>query len=401
MNNKRKWLLGTIGLLIVTNIVTFAVSSRISLSLPNGKVIIGRQQYNDILQFQKLFYVKDILYNYYDGKIDDNVLVEGAIKGMTDSLNDPYTVFMNAKEYEDFSTQTEGSYVGLGIQVGVKDDRIVVIAPFDNSPAKKAGILTGDIIEKVNGIDVSGKELERAVSMMRGEENTSVNVTIFREGKGDIDYDIKRQKIDLVTVKGEMLKDNIGYIQISMFDEHTSKAFSDKIKELDKKGMKSLIIDLRGNPGGLLDECIDVVSNFLPKGKQIVSTIDKYNNEKKYESKGGDFIGLPLAVLTDGGTASASEIVSGAVRDYNIGTLIGTKTFGKGVVQTILDTEDGTALKVTISKYYTPNGENIHGIGIKPDIEIEYPEELREKPYTRSGDTQLNKAIEVIKAEME
>lgn len=398
MTSKKKWIIGTVAALIITNGLTFYASSKLSFVLPNGKAI-GGEQYSDISKFEKMFMVRNQLYKYYDGKIDDNALVEGAIKGMTSALQDPYTVFMNKKEFDSFNTQTEGTYTGLGLQVGVKDNKIVVIAPFEDSPAKKAGILAGDVIDKVNGVDVTGQDLEKAVGMMKGDKGTSVSLTLTREGKGDFDVKVNREQIEMVTVTGEMLQNNIGYIRISMFDENTAKNFNKKLKELQGKGMKGLVLDLRGNPGGLLNECVDVVSNFIPKGKTIVSTIDKYKNEKKYDSKGGAAINLPLVVLTDEGTASASEIVSGAVRDYKLGTLIGKKTFGKGVVQTILDTGNGTALKVTISKYYTPNGENIHGTGIKPDIEVELPKSVAEK-YDRSLDPQFNKAIEVIKDKM-
>ena len=205
----------------------------------------------------------------------------------------------------------------------------------------------------------TGKDLEKAVSMMKGKENEAVTLTINRKDKGSFEVSMKRAKIDLVTVKGEMLESNIGYIQLTMFDENTAKNFENKLAELQSKGMKSLILDLRGNPGGLLDQCVDITSNFVPKGKVIAYTIDKDKKRKDYNSKGGIAIGMPLTVLTDEGTASASEIFSGAVRDYKVGTLVGEKTFGKGVVQTMLyrsidGFDDGTALKVTISKYYTP-----------------------------------------------
>jgi len=402
---KSKLIIWIIVLLIITNAITLLVSTQISLRTPNGKVIIGRDAYDQVLKFQKLFLVRNKLYEYYDGKISDDVLVEGAIKGMTNSLEDPYTVFMNKKEFLDFNTQTEGAYTGLGLQVGVKEDNIVVIAPFDASPAKEAGVLSGDIIEKVNGTDVSGKELEKAVSMMKGKENESVTLTLNRKGKGSFDLSMKRAKIELITVKGEMLEDNIGYIQLTMFDEHTSDNFQKKLSELQSKGMKSLIVDLRGNPGGLLNECVDVTSNFVPKGKVITYTIDKDEKRKDYNSIGGSAIGMPLTVLTDEGTASASEIFSGAVRDYKVGTLVGEKTFGKGVVQTMLYTsaegfDDGTALKVTISKYYTPVGENIHHIGIKPEINVVYPQELKEKTYDRKLDPQFKKALEIAKGKI-
>ncbi|MCB2358960.1 S41 family peptidase [Clostridium estertheticum] len=397
---KKKRIIWIVVLLIITNCITLFVSNQISLGTPNGKVIIARDDYEQVLKFQKLFLVRNKLYQYYDGKISDDVLVEGAIKGMTNSLNDPYTVFMNKKEYTDFNTQTEGAYTGLGLQVGVKDDNIVVISTFDDSPAKKAGIISGDIIKKVNSTEVTGKELEKAVAMMKGKEGGAVTLTLSRKGKANLNVNMKRANIDLVTVKGEMLANKIGYIQLTMFDEHTAANFNKKLEELQSKGMKSLIIDERGNPGGLLDQVVDLTSNFVPKGKNIVYTIDKNKKKIEYKSKGGIAIGMPLTVLTDSGSASASEIFAGAIRDYKVGTLVGEKTFGKGIVQTMLSGSnsgfnDGTALKVTISKYYTPNGENIQHIGIKPGVAVVYPQALKEKVYNRALDPQFKKALEI------
>lgn len=399
LNKKKKWIAWTVAIVLVTNILTYYGTKRLSLVLPNGK-IIGAQQYSDASKFQKLFDVRNLLYKLYDGNIDDNTLVEGAIKGMAASLNDPYTVFMNQKEYENFSSQTEGSYSGVGIQIEVKDNNIVVLSTFEGSPAKKAGVLPGDIIEKVNDTDVNGKEYDKAVTMMKGAKGTDVSITVLRNSKDTYTYKMKRDTIALETVSGEMLAGNIAYIKLSMFDENTGKNFNKKLTELQSQGAKGLILDLRQNPGGLLTTCVEVASNFIPKDKVIVSTIDKNNNKQEYASKGGNAIGLPLVVLTDGNTASASEIVSGAVRDYKIGTLVGEKTFGKGVVQTLVDTGDGTALKVTMAKYYTPNGENIQKKGIQPDITVKYPENLLSQPYNRSTDPQFNKALETIKGKL-
>lgn len=396
MNSKKKWIIWTVVIVLLTNVVTFYGTGKINVYKHDGKVEVSKKEHEDYSKFKKLYDIKDTLYKFYDGKIDDAVLVQGAVKGMTTALNDPYTVFMDKKEYTDFSSQTEGNYSGLGIQVKVKDNAIVIVATFDDSPAKKAGLLSEDVIAKVDGKDVNGKELDKAITMMKGIDGTEVKLSIFRQDKGLFDVKLKRAKISMVTVKGEMLSDKIGYIQITMFDEKTSKNFDKKLKELKGKGMKSLVLDLRGNPGGVLDECVNVVSNFIPKGKPIVSTINKYKEKREYPSKGGSAIGMPLVLLVDEGSASASEIVSGAVRDYKVGTLVGKKTFGKGVVQTILETGEGTALKVTISKYYTPSGENIHGKGINPDVDVEIPKELLEKEYDRSKDPQFIKAMEII-----
>lgn len=405
MKNKKRWIIWTIVIILATNICTFYGSKLISINLPNGDVVIRRQEYDEIMKFQKLFVVRNRLYDYYDGKIDDTALVDGAVKGMTSALNDPYTVYMDSKEYKSFSEQMQGNFYGIGVQVSADEasNKIVIADVIDGSPAKSAGILPNDDIVKVNGKEVTGKELDKAVSMMRGAEGTTVTVTFYRKGVGNFDKTLKRAKINSLNVTGEMLKgsNGIGLIRVTEFDENTSDAFSKTLKNLKEQGAKGLIIDLRDNPGGLLDQCVDMVSNFIQKDKVIVSTIDKYNNKKSYNSKGGIAIGTPLVILVDGGTASASEIFSGAIRDYKLGTIIGTKTFGKGIVQSILDRKiegfgDGTALKVTVSKYYTPNGENIHKIGIKPDIEVTYPEELLKQAYDRNKDPQFKKALEVI-----
>lgn len=398
-----KWIAIVAAILIVTNFAAFFVGTKAAMAIPgmgvsNKDIAKSLEGISDVSKFKKLFQVRDILYKLYDGEINEDTLVEGAIKGMTNSLNDPYTVFMNKKEFSSFNERNEGNYVGVGLQVAAKDEDIVVIAVFNDSPAEKAGIKPGDKIKKVAGTDVGGKDLEKAVALMKnGKAKEKVDMTLYREGKGLYNTEVYRDTIVMQTVAGEMIDGNIGYIQISMFDEHTGDAFTKKLQELKDTGAKGIILDLRQNPGGLLKECINVVSNFVEKDKVITSTIDKYNKETKYNSKGGIAIGMPLVVLTDENTASASEIVAGAVRDYDIGTLIGSTTFGKGVVQTVLGMDEGTGLKVTISKYYTPNGENIHKKGIAPHIEVTIPKEIQEKGLTRSNDPQFNKALEVIK----
>ncbi|MCD3244911.1 S41 family peptidase [Clostridium botulinum C] len=397
-SNRRMWWLILALILILTNFITYILGTRLPIK---GTRRISERTYEEIVKFEKLFIVKSNLDRFYDGKVNEKDLIDGAVKGMTDSLKDPYTVYMNEKEYKDFSTQTGGNYVGVGIQIGIKNDKVVVVSTFEDSPAKKAGILTKDVIEKVDGERVIAKEYDKAVNKMKGKKGSYVTLTITREGKGTFDVKIKREEIILTSSKGEMLSNNIGYVQISVFDEHTFDQFKNAVNNLKKSGMKGMILDLRQNPGGWLTQAVDITSQFIPKNKVLVSTEDKYKNKEEYKSKGGDLIGMPLVVLIDGGTASASEVFSGAIRDYGIGTLIGENSFGKGIVQSVLYERkfgfgDGTALKVTTSKYYTPKGENIHHKGIKPDIEIKYPEELLKKPYDRKNDPQFNKALEVI-----
>lgn len=387
MKNKKKWISVTVVLLIVTNLITAVIFSGGYFFVPKS---------SDIAQFKKLFLVKEILDKKYDGEIDQDKLVEYAIKGMTSTL-DPYTVFMNKEEFEEFTNQIQGEkYIGLGIQIAAKDDKIVIITAFDKSPAKEAGLLSGDVIQKVNDIPVAAEDLEKAVSMMKGELGRKVKLTIYREGKGSFDVDLKAAEIEMQTVSGEMISDDVGYIKISMFDENTDENFNNKLKELEGKGMKGLILDLRDNPGGDLQVCVNIASNFIAKDSVVVYTVEKDKTRTDYKSKGGLAIGMPLVILTNGGTASASEVVSGAIKDYNAGVLIGEKTFGKGVVQTMYNTGDGTALKVTIAKYYTPKGTNIHHIGIEPDIEVKYPENLKEEIYDRTKDPQFKAALDKI-----
>lgn len=405
MNNKKsRWKSITIivAILIITNVATFLLANLVSFDMPNGKVLVSRHTYNNILSFEKLYTIKDKLDKYYLNDYDMKKVIDGAAKGMVEAVGDPYTTYMNADDFKDFYSQTEGNYVGLGIQVGVKDDKITVITVFDNSPAEKVGILSGDVIGSVNGTVMKGSDLQNAISMMKGEEGGEVQLTMYRESKGNFEVKAIREKIEMVTVKSEMIDDEVGFIQVTMFDENTSKNFKTALETLKKAGMKSLVLDLRGNPGGLLDQTVDMASQFIEKGKNIVYTEDKYGKRKDYDSTGGIAEGLPLTILTDKGSASASEIFTGAIKDYELGTIVGTTTFGKGVVQTtfyrtIDGFSDGTGLKVTISKYYTPNGQNIHGIGIEPNVIVEYPEELALVTYDRNNDPQFAKALQIAK----
>lgn len=353
-----------------------------------------------VKQYKELFEIREELYRYYDGNIDEEKLVEGAIKGMTMALGDPYTYYMNKDEFAAFMEQNSGEYMGVGIQVGTEDDNMIVIEPLEGGPSYNAGVKKGDIIKAVNDVPVTAKDMDKAVSMMKGKDKAEVKLTLEREGTGTIDVKVNRDVVKTINVKGEMIDNNVGYIKVKAFEENVANDFKLKLEELQGQGMKGLILDLRGNPGGYMSECVDLVSNFVPKGEVIVSTTDKYGNSEKSLSKGGIAQGTPLVVLIDKESASASEIVAGAVRDYKVGTIVGVTTFGKGIVQMPVKQDDGAALKVTISKYYTPNGENIHGTGIKPNVEIEYPKELKAKEYDRAIDPQFEKAMETINSKI-
>lgn len=360
------------------------------------KNLVTDEEYAFVKEYGKLIYVKDLVNEYYVDKIDQDKLLEGALKGMVSNAGDRYTYYMTKKEYDDLMTQTTGSYAGLGIYLDEKDGRILVVAPIEDSPAEKAGIKSGDLILKINDKEVLATDMDKAVSMMKGKEGIKVKLTVYRKGTGNIDFNLTTAKITLKTVKSEMLDSNIGYIRITTFDENTANEFNKALEGLESKNMKGLIIDLRDNPGGLLDTSTQVADKLVGKG-DIVYTINNQGQKEEWKSDANK-INVPLVLLVNGGSASASEIVSGAVRDYKAGTLIGTKTFGKGLVQTIIGLKDGSGVKVTIAKYYTPSGECIQGKGITPDIVLDLPEKDKNRELTHAEDIQLQKAIEVIKS---
>ncbi|WP_294098842.1 S41 family peptidase [Proteiniclasticum sp.] len=357
--------------------------------LPDG----GGSSTNDS-SFDKLFEVKDVLHQQYYQDIDDEALLEGAIKGMVDAVGDPYTVFFNQEEYQEFQDDGQGNYVGIGVMVGIKEDKIVVITPFEGSPAYEAGIRAGDFILKVEGVEYKGSEMDKAVSVIKGEEGKPVTLTISQNGV-EKDVTIVRASITLVNVQSEMVAGNIGHVTMLQFTNNTAKQVREAMEELKAQGAEGYILDLRGNPGGYLDEAVDTASLFVEKGKTVLYTLDKAQQKREYLSKGGDFIGAPLVVLLDEGSASASEVVAGALKDYKAATIVGQKSFGKGIVQMVFNVGNKEGVKVTVSSYYSPNGINIHGEGILPDVEVQLPEGV-EAPLTIDNDTQLQKAVEIL-----
>ena len=357
--------------------------------LPGG----GGSSTNDG-SFDKLFEVKDVLHQQYYQDIGDEALLEGAIKGMVDAVGDPYTVFYNQEEYQEFQDDGQGNYVGIGVMVGIKEDKIVVITPFEGSPAYEAGIRAGDFILKVEGVEYKGSEMDKAVSVIKGEEGKPVTLTISQNGI-EKEVTIVRASITLVNVQSEMVAGNIGHVTMLQFTNNTAKQVREAMEELKAQGAEGYILDLRGNPGGYLDEAVDTASLFVEKGKTVLYTLDKAQQKREYLSKGGDFIGAPLVVLLDEGSASASEVVAGALKDYKAATIVGQKSFGKGIVQMVFNVGNKEGVKVTVSSYYSPNGINIHGEGILPDVEVQLREGV-EAPLTIDNDTQLQKAVEIL-----
>ncbi|SEF60112.1 carboxyl-terminal processing protease [Caloramator fervidus] len=386
--------------LIVTNLITAVAVSVLPIPFFGGKRIVSKVEYDFLKKYEKMFRVENIVTNSYVDKqnIDEKKMIDGAITGMVDAIGDPYTVYLDKKQFEELLTQTRGTYGGVGIVVGEKDGKLTVVAPIEGSPAEKAGIRSGDIILKVDGKEITARDIDKAVTMMRGKEGTKVVLTIYREGKGVKNYELIRDVIVLKTVKNKVLSDNIGYIRISSFDENTFKEFENAIDELQKKNIKGLVLDLRDNPGGLLEASVNIADMLLPQGT-IVYTIDN-NGKKEVWKSDSKNIGIPLVVLVNEGSASASEILAGAIRDFKAGTLIGTKTFGKGLVQNVIDLKDGTGVKVTIARYYTPKGECIQGKGIIPDIIYDMPKELKDKEVSIDNDPQIKKALEILKSKI-
>ena len=348
------------------------------------------------------------LYNtiddYYLNEIDNNKIQDGIYKGMVDSLGDQYTVYYTADEYKQFTTASSGTYCGIGVAVSqnVTTGAITIVKTFKKGSGAEEGMLPGDVIYKVAGKKIEGLELSKVVSQIKGEEGTFVKVTVLRNGK-EIEFNLERRQLEIDTVTYRMEEKDgkkIGYIAVSEFDEVTASQFKSALKDLEKEGMQGLVIDLRDNPGGLLDVTCEMLDRMIKKGI-LVYTVDK--NGKRVDEEATDNLSFdkPVAILVNGNSASASEVFSGAMKDYKVATLVGTNTFGKGIVQSIVPFEDGTAMKVTVSKYYTPNGANIHGTGIKPDVVVELNKEaLKDGKLDRKEDNQLDKALDVVVKKM-
>ena len=392
MINKRAAIFWAIILVIVTAFGTFVVTNTIAISLGN-KVVIAQKDFEAIKSMDKLMGLKEYIKSNYVEGAEDNKLIEGAIKGMFESLGDPYSVYMTKEEFKNFNETTKGSYGGIGVIVSRSEDGYVtVVAPIEDTPGEKAGLKTNDKIIKVDDKDIVGIDLEEAVALMKGKKGTKVTLTVMRDNVREPKiFEITREEIILKTVKSNMMENSIGYIRITMFDEDTGSEFKKALKELTSQNMKGLILDLRQNPGGFINQCVDVADELLDEGL-VVYTEDNAKKREDYKSGKGK-LEVPFVVLIDEGSASASEIVSGAVKDRKAGLLIGVKTFGKGLVQSIEQLKDGSGIKLTTQKYYTPNGISINKIGIQPDIEVKAPEPEEGQNPEDVKDVQMERAV--------
>ncbi|WP_018591914.1 S41 family peptidase [Terrisporobacter glycolicus] len=382
MISKKRALIYSIILVIVTIIGT----TMFQITLGN-KVIISKDLYESYAKYNKLLGLEELIQEGYYKEVSGNNLVDGALKGLFEGLNDPYSQYYTADEFESLKEQTSGSFVGIGVYIGVnpENNKLTIISPIEGSPADKAGIKSGDIVLKVDGESVETKKIDDVIKHIKGKENTNVSLTVQRNAE-ELSFDIKRETIVTKSVSNEVMDNNIGYLRIKSFDENTYKEFKENLSALESKGVKGLVIDLRDNPGGLLDVCVDIADDLIGKGT-IVYTKDNTGNKEYYKSDDKQ-VDMPIAVLINGGSASASEILTAALVDNNKAIAIGETSFGKGLVQSVKGLKDGTGYKLTTAQYFTPNGDYINGKGITPKIK------------ETNENQQLKSALEYIKKEI-
>lgn len=386
------------GALIAVFCIVFAMGMRMKIS-QNSEAgeETGKSLTTQSNQVQsKLGLLESYIRGYYLEEVDEDALEDYLYYGLVAGLGDPYAAYYNEEETQSMLDSSSGSYCGIGavFSQNMITGVITVSRVYEGFPSYEAGILPEDILIRVEDEDVTGQDLTNVVTKIKGEEGTEVTITMLR-GEEEIDFTMERRVIEVPTVEHKMLADDVGYIMISEFDGVTDAQFHDALTDLQAQGVKSLIIDLRNNGGGSVDAVCAIADELLAEGP-IVFT--EYKDEERTErSSDAACVDLPMAVLMNGNSASASEILAGALQDYGVAEIVGTQSYGKGIVQSVIDLQDGTALKITTAKYYTPNGNNIHEIGITPDVEIDLPEELKtmvEIPFEE--DLQLQKAIEVL-----
>lgn len=391
-NLKIKHIVTTIILLIVVAVFSseFTMYYYAKSSMP-GKVDASEnadENINGIAKTLKNF--RKLIDQVYIGEIDEEKVLDETIKGYIKGLDDEYSEYMTADEWDDFQSQALGNYVGIGIYMATdKNDNVIVLSPIEGSPAENAGVKQGDTIVSVNDENVLGTSSDVVASKIKGEEGTEVKIRVLRENNQYLDFNIKREAIKIYHVENKMLENNIGYISLLTFDEGCADEFKKAIETLKAQGAQKLIIDLRNNTGGLVDEALEIADCFIPKGENLLITVDANGNKEYSKAEKDPIVDCEIIVLSNEYSASASEILIGALRDAGKAKSVGTKTYGKGVIQSVYLLDDNSALKLTVNEYFTPNETKINKVGISPDYEIELSEESEE-------DIQLNKAIEVL-----
>ena len=382
--------------IILTILLTAVISSMITI------IIMNNEEPSTLLDkiTSKLTTIEQIVDKDYLGEIDENKIFDETMKGYVEGLDDEYSQYFTKEELEEYKTDNiEGEFVGIGVYIfqDTEKNAIRVLSPIKGSPAEAAGILAGDYIIQVDGENYTGEQITEATNKMKGQEGTTVKIQVLR-GEETLEFEVERKNVRVNPVEANVFEGNIGYLKISSFDQGCSTEFTEKLEELKGKNIQSLLIDLRNNGGGIVDEATAIADLFTDKGSTLLITKDKEENEDITYSEEDKSINVPIIILTNENTASASEILAGALKDNGVAKIVGTTTFGKGVIQELLTMKDGTGLKITTNEYYTPNRNKINKVGIEPDETVELPDEYKNTlTIPQDQDTQLNKAIELLK----
>ena len=359
--------------------------------------VVGNKKTTDLADTLNQYH--ELLEEQFLGDIDEEKLKEGAIKGYIEALDDKYTEYISKEDMEDYMDETLGNFVGIGVYISKDSDtnKIMILAPIEGSPAEEAGILPGDLIVSIDGVEYSADDMTTASNKIKGEEGSKVTLKILR-GTETKTFEVERKTIILNPVEAKVIDQNIGYIEFTSFDEGTSQEFKAKYEELKNQGIKSLIIDLRNNGGGIVDEALEIADYILDKEQVILYEVNKKGEEKVSKSENDPIINIPVIVLTNENTASSSEILAIALKENAKAKLVGTKTYGKGIIQTLMQLKDGSGIKFTTAEYLSPNKSKINEVGVEPDEKVELPETVKNIfSIKESEDTQLQKAIEMAK----
>lgn len=397
-SNKKSFFLGMLVSFVITSFIVLVgvallLVGFLTLKEEKGGVLFASSNSFTQEELEKLSHYKEKLKESYYEDVDDETILDGMLSGMMLSVGDPYTCYYTKEEMEEMAESMSGTFQGIGayLQADSEVGYAKITGVMKGSPAAEVGVQADDYIVLVDGEDMFQKDLNYIVSKVRGPEGTTVTLTLNRKGE-KVELEVERREIKTESVTYELVEGNIAYVRIAEFSDVTSEQFAQALEQFEKDGAEGMLIDLRGNPGGNLTAVVEVCDQILPRGL-IVYTEDKYGEGNRYSSSGGNEFKKPLVVLIDGASASASEIMAGAIKDYGIGELVGTNTFGKGIVQTVFQYSDGSGGKLTVSKYFTPNGVNIHKVGIAPDVEIPFDSEAYLEDET---DNQYNEAIRIL-----
>lgn len=398
-SEKRQRIYKSIMLVVIVATITFISTTLFMYQYSGGNIKYVAVSSNDGGISNTLASFRKIIDKKFLGEIDEDKVLQETIRGYIKGLDDPYTEYMTKEEMQEFTQDVMGNFTGIGIYLtsDTQKNAVVVISPIKDSPAHKAGILPGDIISKVDGVSYTAEQLTEASNKIKGEVGTKVTLEIIRDNK-TLNFEITRENIKVNHVEAEVLENNIGYIVFNSFDDGCSDEFKEKLEELKNKNIKSLIIDIRNNGGGLVDEALEIADYIIEKDKTLLITVDKNNNEEITKAEEDAIINVPIILLINESSASASEILAGALKDNGKATIVGEKSYGKGVIQELLTLSDGSGLKITTNEYFTPNRNKINEVGITPDVEVNLSEELQQQvTIEKKDDTQLQKAIEILK----